>query len=82
MRATSFSWEDFASRAALARPTPATRANAAPQLTGPRVVVGDLNEWFWFAGAVGRTLRRELHGPRIRRTHPAPQTQPRRPIGP
>jgi len=42
------------------------------ELTGPRVVVGDLNEWFWFAGAVGRTLRRELHGPRIRRTHPAP----------
>ncbi len=41
-------------------------------LTGPRVVVGDLNEWFWFAGPVGRTLRRELHGPRIRRTHPAP----------
>jgi endonuclease/exonuclease/phosphatase family metal-dependent hydrolase len=41
-------------------------------LTGPRVVVGDLNEWFWFPGAVGRTLRRELHGPRIRRTHPAP----------
>jgi endonuclease/exonuclease/phosphatase family metal-dependent hydrolase len=42
------------------------------ELTGPRVVVGDLNEWFWFPGAVGRTLRRELHGPRIRRTHPAP----------
>lgn len=42
------------------------------ELTGPRVVVGDLNEWFWFAGAVGRTLRRELRGPRIRRTHPAP----------
>ena len=40
------------------------------ELTGPRVVVGDLNEWF--PGAVGRTLRRELHGPRIRRTHPAP----------
>lgn len=39
-------------------------------LTGPRVVVGDLNEWF--PGAVGRLLRRELHGPRIRRTHPAP----------
>lgn len=37
---------------------------------GPRIVVGDLNEWF--PGAVGRTLRRALHGPRIRRTHPAP----------
>jgi endonuclease/exonuclease/phosphatase family metal-dependent hydrolase len=34
------------------------------------VVIGDLNEWF--PGAVGRTLRRELHAPRIRRTHPAP----------
>lgn len=40
------------------------------ELTGPRIVVGDLNEWF--PGAVGRTLRRELTGPRIRRTHPAP----------
>jgi endonuclease/exonuclease/phosphatase family metal-dependent hydrolase len=40
------------------------------ELTGPRIVVGDLNEWF--PGAVGRTLRRELSGPRIRRTHPAP----------
>ena len=39
-------------------------------LPGSRVVIGDLNEWF--PGAVGRTLRRELHGPRIRRTHPAP----------
>jgi len=39
-------------------------------LPGLRVVIGDLNEWF--PGAVGRTLRRELHGPRIRRTHPAP----------
>lgn len=38
-------------------------------LTGPRVVIGDLNEWF--PGPVGRALRRELHGPRIRRTHPA-----------
>src|SRR6185436_14534384 len=28
------------------------------ELTGPRIVVGDLNEWF--PGAVGRTLRREL----------------------
>jgi endonuclease/exonuclease/phosphatase family metal-dependent hydrolase len=40
------------------------------ELTGPRIVVGDLNEWF--PGPVGRTLRRELTGPRIRRTHPAP----------
>jgi endonuclease/exonuclease/phosphatase family metal-dependent hydrolase len=40
------------------------------ELTGPRIVVGDLNEWF--PGAVGRALRRELTGPRIRRTHPAP----------
>jgi endonuclease/exonuclease/phosphatase family metal-dependent hydrolase len=40
-------------------------------LTGPRIVIGDLNEWF--PGTVGRVLRRELHGPRIiRRTHPAP----------
>ncbi len=39
-------------------------------LTGARVVIGDLNEWF--PGAVGRALRRELHGPRIRRTHPSP----------
>ena len=40
-------------------------------LTGLRIVIGDLNEWF--PGAVGRMLRRELHGPRIiRRTHPAP----------
>jgi endonuclease/exonuclease/phosphatase family metal-dependent hydrolase len=39
-------------------------------LSGSRVVIGDLNEWF--PGAVGRALRRELHGPRIRRTHPAP----------
>ena len=39
-------------------------------LTGPRIVIGDLNEWF--PGPVGRLLRRELHGPRIRRTHPAP----------
>ncbi len=42
------------------------------ELTGPRVVLGDLNEWFWFPGPVGRALRRELHGHRIRRTHPAP----------
>ena len=40
------------------------------ELIGPRVVMGDLNEWF--PGPVGRALRRELHGPRIRRTHPAP----------
>jgi endonuclease/exonuclease/phosphatase family metal-dependent hydrolase len=40
------------------------------ELEGLRVVMGDLNEWF--PGAVGRALRRELHGPRIRRTHPAP----------
>lgn len=39
-------------------------------LLGARIVIGDLNEWF--PGAVGRTLQRELHGPRIRRTHPAP----------
>lgn len=39
-------------------------------LTGPRVVVGDLNEWF--PGAVGRALRQELAGPRYRRTHPSP----------
>lgn len=40
-------------------------------LMGPRIVIGDLNEWF--PGAVGRALRRELHGPRLsRRTHPAP----------
>lgn len=42
------------------------------EVTGPRVLMGDLNEWFWFRGPVGRALRRELHGPRIRRTHPAP----------
>ncbi len=39
-------------------------------LLGSRVLVGDLNEWF--PGPVGRTLRHALHGPRIRRTHPAP----------
>ena len=39
-------------------------------LSGPRIVMGDLNEWF--PGAVGRALRRQLHGPRIRRTHPSP----------
>jgi len=41
------------------------------ELSGPRVVMGDLNEWFP-GGAVGRALRRQLHGPRIRRTHPSP----------
>jgi len=41
-----------------------------PDLMGSRIVIGDLNEWF--PGPVGRLLRRELHGPRIRRTHPAP----------
>ena len=40
------------------------------ELSGPRVVMGDLNEWF--PGAVGRALRQALHGPRIRRTHPSP----------
>src|SRR5262245_11939034 len=39
-------------------------------LTGHRILIGDLNEWF--PGPVGRVLRRELHGPRMRRTHPAP----------
>jgi len=39
-------------------------------LSGLRVVMGDLNEWF--PGPVGWALRRELSGPRIRRTHPAP----------
>jgi endonuclease/exonuclease/phosphatase family metal-dependent hydrolase len=37
---------------------------------GPRIVMGDLNEWF--PGSVGRALRRELHGPRHHRTHPSP----------
>ena len=40
------------------------------ELVGPRVLMGDRNEWF--PGPVGRALRRELHGPRIRRTHPSP----------
>lgn len=39
-------------------------------MAGPRVLIGDLNEWF--PGPVGRALRREFHGPRVRRTHPAP----------
>ncbi len=37
--------------------------------TGPRVVIGDLNEWF--PGRVGRALRREFTSLRPRRTHPA-----------
>jgi endonuclease/exonuclease/phosphatase family metal-dependent hydrolase len=37
--------------------------------TGPRIVIGDLNEWF--PGRVGRALRRELTSLRRRRTHPA-----------
>jgi endonuclease/exonuclease/phosphatase family metal-dependent hydrolase len=37
--------------------------------TGPRVVVGDLNEWL--PGRVGRALRREFTSLRLRRTHPA-----------
>ena len=41
----------------------------AERAPGPRVLMGDLNEWF--PAAVGRTLRREFHG-RVRRTHPAP----------
>jgi endonuclease/exonuclease/phosphatase family metal-dependent hydrolase len=40
------------------------------EVRGPRIVMGDLNEWF--PGPVGRTLRGALHGPRIRRTHPSP----------
>ncbi|HTY79484.1 MAG TPA: endonuclease/exonuclease/phosphatase family protein [Candidatus Bathyarchaeia archaeon] len=39
-------------------------------LTGHRILIGDLNEWY--PGPVGRLLRRELHGPGMRRTHPAP----------
>lgn len=37
---------------------------------GPRIVVGDLNEWF--PGRVGRALRQEFSSLRPRRTHPAP----------
>lgn len=37
--------------------------------TGPRIVIGDLNEWF--PGRVGRVLRREFTSLRLRRTHPA-----------
>lgn len=36
---------------------------------GPRIVIGDLNEWF--PGRVGRALRREFASLRRRRTHPA-----------
>src|SRR5258708_9649638 len=44
------------------------------ELTGPRVVVGDLNEGFWFAGPVGRTLRR--CGPAPRPPPPPPPPPP------
>jgi endonuclease/exonuclease/phosphatase family metal-dependent hydrolase len=37
--------------------------------SGPRIVIGDLNEWF--PGRVGRALRREFSTLRLRRTHPA-----------
>jgi endonuclease/exonuclease/phosphatase family metal-dependent hydrolase len=37
--------------------------------SGPRIVVGDLNEWF--PGQVGRALKREFTSLRRRRTHPA-----------
>jgi endonuclease/exonuclease/phosphatase family metal-dependent hydrolase len=37
--------------------------------TGPRIVIGDLNEWF--PGRVGRALRNEFTSLRRRRTHPA-----------
>jgi endonuclease/exonuclease/phosphatase family metal-dependent hydrolase len=37
--------------------------------TGPRVVIGDLNEWF--PGRVGRALKREFASLRWRRTHPS-----------
>lgn len=36
---------------------------------GPRIVIGDLNEWF--PGRVGRTLRQEFTSLRPRRTHPS-----------
>jgi endonuclease/exonuclease/phosphatase family metal-dependent hydrolase len=36
---------------------------------GPRIVIGDLNEWF--PGRVGRALRNEFTSLRRRRTHPA-----------
>jgi endonuclease/exonuclease/phosphatase family metal-dependent hydrolase len=37
--------------------------------TGPRIVIGDLNEWF--PGSVAHALRSELTSLRPRRTHPA-----------
>lgn len=37
--------------------------------TGPRIVLGDLNEWF--PGRVGQALRREFTSLRRRLTHPA-----------
>jgi endonuclease/exonuclease/phosphatase family metal-dependent hydrolase len=37
--------------------------------SGPRIMIGDLNEWF--PGRVGRALRREFTSLRLRRTHPA-----------
>lgn len=37
--------------------------------SGPRIVIGDLNEWF--PGRVGRALRSEFTSLRRRRTHPA-----------
>ena len=37
--------------------------------TGPRIVIGDLNEWF--PGRVGRALRHEFTSLRRRLTHPA-----------
>jgi endonuclease/exonuclease/phosphatase family metal-dependent hydrolase len=37
--------------------------------SGPRIVIGDLNEWF--PGRVGRVLRGEFTSLRPRRTHPA-----------
>lgn len=37
--------------------------------TGPRILVGDLNEWY--PGGVGRALRREFTSLRRRWTHPA-----------
>lgn len=47
-------------------------ALGAPGLSGPRILLGDFNEWV--PGPVGRRLRREfgLERPGARRTHPAP----------
>ncbi len=44
----------------------------APGLRGPRILVGDFNEWL--PGPVARRLRGEFgaHHGRVRRTHPAP----------